>query len=239
MSFLETNALKNLSDIVDQYSNKYPDVQERASRLLISQYRQSENLKQYISDLVAVFEDILQAAKETITLRYIDAAYGAQLDGIGEIVGQPRKLAGSKPLGYFGYYENPQAQSPSIGDDTNPVLGGIFKGDFDPDSSDFILTDPEYIKAIYAKILKNVSNTNVDDVLQYVDLILAEHVDLEMIESDTRNACHLRFHMALSLTQKALVSTLIKAMKVGGVYYTMEDDNGPIDINVDGLTTIR
>lgn len=239
MSFLENDSTASILAIVDAYSDKYPNVKERTNRLLISQYKQSENLKQYIECLTCVFEDILQAARDTITLRYVDAAYGAQLDGVGEIVGQPRRLAGSKPLGYFGYYDNPQAQTPSVGDDTNPVLGGILKGDFDPDSTDFILTDPEYIKAIYAKILKNVSNTNTDDVLEYVDLILAQHVDLEMIESDTKNACHLRFHTTLSLTQKALVSTLIKAMKVGGVYYSMEDDQGEININFDGLSIIR
>lgn len=238
MSFLETSVQRNILGLVDEYGTKYPNIQERLDRLLISQYKESTNLRQYISDLLCVFEDIMQAAKEVITLRYIDSSYGAQMDVIGHIVGQARRLAGSKPLGYFGYYENPQSQTPSVGDDTNSLLGGILKGDFDPDSTDFVLTDPEFLKAIYAKILKNVSNTITDDVLQYVDLILAMPVDLEMIESETANAVHLRFHTTLSLTQKALVSTLIKAMKVGGVRYTMEDDQGEIDINFDGIAII-
>ena len=67
MSFLEANVQRNILGLVDEYGTKYPNIQERLDRLLISQYKESENLKQYISDLLCVFVDIMQAAKEVIT----------------------------------------------------------------------------------------------------------------------------------------------------------------------------
>ena len=86
----------------------------------------------------------------------------------------------------------------------------------------------------YLKILKNSSNCTVDDVIEYVNLVVGRKVDLEIIESETENAAHLRYHEKLSVTDKAILSSTIKQMKVGGVRYTMEDNGGIIDINVDG-----
>lgn len=218
---------------------KYPDGVKRADKLILSQYNLSPNLHKYIECFTIVFNDVLQACVQVATERFLDYAVGAQLDVIGVIVGQSRTLSSSKPLGYFGYYENAQAADPSVGTDADPTIGGILKGDLDKDSADFVLTDPTYYNTIKAKILKNSSNCSVEDVIAYVNLILDKKTDLEIIESGTTNAAHLRFHEKLSATSKAILASLIKQMKVGGVRYTMEDNGGIIDINVDGPNIIR
>ena len=218
---------------------KYPDGLKRADSLIISQYNSSINLHKYIECFTIVFNDVLQACIEVATQRYLDYAVGAQLDVIGVIVGQPRTLSGSKPLGYFGYYENPQSADPSIGTDEDPTIGGILKGDLDKDSADFILTDSAYYNVLKARILKNSSNCCIEDVLEYVDLILGKATDTEIIESTTKNAAHLRIHEKLSTVAKATLASLIKQMKVGGVRYTMEDDGGIIDINSEGVNVIN
>ena len=223
----------------DALTLKYPNGVERADSLLISQFNESLNLHKYVECFTIVFNDILQACTQVATERYLDYAVGAQLDVIGTIVGQPRTLSGGKPLGYFGYHDNAQAADPSIGTDEDPIIGGMFKGDMDRDSADFVLTDPAYYNVIRAKILKNSSNCSVDDICTYVDLILGKETDLEIIESETENAAHLRIHEKLSMTSKATLSSLIKQMKVGGVRYTMEDDGGIIDINADGPSILR
>ena len=218
---------------------KYPDGLKRADSLIISQYNSSTNLHKYIECFTIVFNDVLQACIEVATQRYLDYAVGAQMDVIGVIVGQPRTLSGSKPLGYFGYYENPQSADPSIGTDADPTIGGILKGDLDKDSADFILTDSAYYNVLKARILKNSSNCCVEDVLEYIDLILGETIDTEIIESATDNAAHLRIHKKLSVVAKAILASLIKQMKVGGVKYTIEDDGGIIDINSEGVNVIN
>lgn len=219
--------------------DKYPDAVERERKIVLSQYKQSPNLNRYLECFTMVFKDVYQACIEVATQRYLDYAVGAQLDVIGVIVGQPRTLSGSKPLGYFGYYDNPQSEDPSIGTDFDAAIGGILKGDLDKDSADFILLDSDYYNVLKARILKNSSNCAVEDVLNYVDLILGRPTDLEIIESETINGAHLRFHEKLSTTNKAILAILIKQMKVGGVRYTMEDDGGIIDINSEGSNIIR
>ena len=76
-------------------------------------------------------------------------------------------------------------------------------------------------------------------MLEYIDLILGKVIDTEIIESTTENAAHLRIHEKLSKTSKAILASLIKQMKVGGVRYTMEDDGGIIDINNEGLNILN
>lgn len=218
---------------------KYPDGVKRADSLIISQYNSSVNLHKYVECFTIVFNDVLQACIEVATQRYLDYAIGAQMDVIGVIVGQPRTLSGSKPLGYFGYYNNPQSADPSVGTDADPTIGGVLKGDLDVDSADFILTDPAYYNILKARILKNSSNCCVEDVLVYIDLILGRVTDTEIIESTTENAAHLRIHKKLSTIDKAVLASLIKQMKVGGVRYTMEDDGGIIDINSEGPNIIN
>ena len=218
---------------------KYPDGIERERNIVLSQYRQSVNLNKYLECFTVVLNDIYQACIQVATQRYLDYAAGAQLDVIGVIVGQPRTLSGSKPLGYFGYYDNPQSEDPSVGTDFDATVGGILKGDLDKDSADFILLDPDYYNVIKARIMKNSSNCSVEDLLKYVDLILGRSTNLEIIESDTANAAHLRFHEKLSPINRAILASLIKQMKVGGVRYTMEDNGGLIDINSEGPNIIR
>ena len=215
-------------------TSKYPNGVKRADSLIISQYNSSTNLHKYIECFTVVFNDILQACIEVATQRYLDYAVGMQMDVIGVILGQSRTLSGSKPLGYFGYYDNPQAADPSIGTDADPTIGGILKGDLDKDSADFILTDAAYYNVLKARILKNSSNCCVEDVLEYIDLILGKVTNTEIIESTTENAAHLRIHEKLSISSKAILASLIKQVKVGGVRYTMEDDGGIIDINSEG-----
>lgn len=222
----------------NELASKYPDGVKRADKIILSQYNLSTNLHKYIECFTIVFNDVLQAAVQVATQRYLDYASGQQLDVIGVIVGQPRQLAGSKPLGYFGYYDNAQAQDPSVGTDFDATVGGILKGDLDKDSADFILTDDDYVNVLKAKILKNSSNCSVDDVIKYVNLIIGRPVNLEIIESEVENAAHLRYHEKLSTIDKAILASLIKQIKVGGVRYTMEDNGGIIEINADGPNVI-
>lgn len=219
--------------------DKYPDALEREREIVLSQYKQSHNLNKYLECFTSVFKDVYQACIEVATQRYLDYAAGTQLDVIGVIVGQPRTLSGGKPLGYFGYYDNPQAEDPSVGTDFDATIGGVLKGDLDKDSADFVLIDPDYYNVLKARILKNSSNCSVEDVLKYVDLLIGRSTNLEIIESETINGAHLRFHEKLSPINKAILASLIKQMKVGGVRYTMEDNGGMIDINSEGPNIIR
>lgn len=208
----------------------YPDFRKRTENVILTQYRNSPNLSLYISAFVDVLEDLEVAAIESIQMRYLGDAKAAQLDDVATIVGAVRTLPFAKPIGYFGYYENPQAANPSVGDDGNPAIGGVLKGDLDPDSSDFILTDSELERFIRAKIIKNNSFLSADDVILYIETIFGRVMDVEAIESTTRNAAQITIHEYLAEADKALMAAIIKMMKAAGVEYTLADNSGPISI---------
>ena len=210
--------------------NAYPDFRNRTNNIMLIQYRNSFNLKQYISAFVDMFEDLETALIDTINRRYLDNAQGQQLDDIAEIVGVKRLLPAASPVGYFGYYDNPQSATPSVGDDANPAIGGVLKGDLDPDSNDFILTDLGLYQFIKAKVIKNSSFMSVDDLIEYIEVVLGQTMDIEIVESTTRNAAQIIIHGALSLTERAGIAATIKMMKGAGVEYTMRDNSGEISL---------
>lgn len=208
----------------------YPDFRIRTDNVILVQYRNSPNLKLYISAFVDVLEDLEIAAINSIQKRYLEDAGAAQLDDIAEIVGAVRTLPFAKPLGYFGYYENPQAAIPSVGDDSNASLGGVLKGDLDPDSGDFILTDTELTRFIKAKVIKNSSFLSANDVILYIETTFGRTLDIETIESTTRNAAQIIIHEYLGASEKALLAAIIKMMKAAGVEYTLSDNSGNISL---------
>ena len=208
----------------------YPDFRARTNNVILTQYHNSPNLSLYISAFVDVFEDLEVAVIESVQRRYLEDGGAAQLDDIAEIVGAVRTLPFAKPLGYFGYYENPQASIPSVGDDGNATLGGVLKGDLDPASGDFILTDAELTRFIKAKVIKNSSFLSADDVILYIETAFGRSIDIETIESTTRNAAQIIIHETLGAADKALLAAIIKMMKAASIEYTLTDSSGPINL---------
>lgn len=72
-------------------------VSEALARLL-EQFKGSENLRSLIAALVQPLQDLEGVSFEVYTEMWLSTAEGVQLDGIGEIVGQPRD--GRTDVGY-------------------------------------------------------------------------------------------------------------------------------------------
>lgn len=106
----------------------------RGLDLLLSQYRNSPNLIKYIAVLISEVEYLKIVASQVIKSRQLPTAFGQQIDDIGDLVGRERIIYGADALGYFGYYDNPQAYT--AGDDNNPFIGGVLKGDENKSSGD-------------------------------------------------------------------------------------------------------
>lgn len=232
MSYLDrvnSGPLRNYVEPKAVYAN-YPDFMARSKNIMLTQYINSANLKQYIQAFVEVFEDLEVSVIDTLTKRYLDDAKAAQLDDVGVIVGASRVLPAAAPIGYFGYYGHPQAEDPSVGDDTNPTIGGLLKGDLDPDSKDFILSDLGLKQLIEAKVIKNSSFLPAEDVIEFMETVMGKVMDIETIESTTRNAAQIIVHGRLSLSERAGLAAVFKMMKAAGVEYTFSDDDGDISL---------
>lgn len=61
-----------------------------AQAYFIEQFKNSQNLRDLISIYMVFVQELEDVFQDIITQRMIDGAEGAQLDGIGEIVGQSR-----------------------------------------------------------------------------------------------------------------------------------------------------
>lgn len=113
-------------------------------------------------ELQEVFRQLMQE-------RSIDTAVGAQLDIIGDIVGQPREFIDTALLTYFAYLGYPDAQS--FGDLNNSSVGGPYRGLNDPIAGNTLLTDDQYRLFIKAKIIKNSTNATPNQILEFINFV--------------------------------------------------------------------
>lgn len=200
----------------------------RLQDLLLAQFKDSPNLAAYIGCFIAEVDIISKAIQDSINLRYLADAFGKQLDVIGDIVGLSRTFYGAAALGYFGFYDDPQAEVPSIGDYRDPTIGGVLKSLSDKSAADFVMDDETFKKAIYAKIIKNMTNCCIEDVLLYIDLIVGFSCDTQITETN----CHsdIYIHENLNQLQRISVSLLISGVRPIGVSMTLRDNHGAIAI---------
>lgn len=63
---------------------------EDADALFIDQYKDKPRLSAWLASYVARVQEFEDAAWQVIVLRNVDVATGAQLDSLGQLVGQPR-----------------------------------------------------------------------------------------------------------------------------------------------------
>ena len=192
--------------------------------MLLSQYKQSENLKKYVSIIVSEFEEVRQAQEDSIKYRYLADSFGVMVDDIAYLVGASRVIYGAAALGYFGFYSNPGAYP--AGDDNNPNIGGILKSDSDKDSGDFIRTDTQLKQAIRARIIKIMGNCNVEQLITYTELVLGRTIDLEVREG--HQTIDYIVHETLSVADRVLLSYMLPDFKPAGIAITLADNSGDI-----------
>ena len=113
-------------------------------------------------ELQEVFRQLMQE-------RSIDTAVGAQLDIIGDIVGQPRELIDTALLTYFAYLGYPDAES--YGDLNDSSAGGFYRGLNDPLAGNTLLNDDQYRLFIKAKIIKNNTNATPNQILDFLNFV--------------------------------------------------------------------
>lgn len=147
------------------------------------QFKISRNVDRLIQIWTQGNQEIQEVLIEMIHLLDVDVAIGAQLDMIGEIVGQPRELSDIDTTQYFGFEEDPSAkQFGSI----NNEKGGIWYKLGDPLSGTVLLSDSLYRKFIKAKIIGNNSGGAPEEIITATqNLFNVERV--EIVETGNAN----------------------------------------------------
>lgn len=119
-------------------------------------------------DVQAVFKSLMQN-------RSIDTAVGAQLDILGNIVGQPREFISTDMFDFFAFEGYPAAGP--YGDLFGSSEGGTYYSLGDPLSGNTILNDEQYRLFIKAKIAKNVSRSTPDEILEFISFVFDVQVN--------------------------------------------------------------
>lgn len=130
---------------------------------LAYQFSDSIKLKGFLESFLQQFEDLNTSELQLLNERYLDIAVGAQLDGIGEIVGLSRPEKPVDEAGIFGFKFDTTALG--FGDINDTEIGGNFWDG----SSEFVpIGDNLYRLLIRAKIIKNQTAMTVDDTLRLI-----------------------------------------------------------------------
>lgn len=136
-----------------------------------SQYESSHVFKKWLNAYLNESSNICSTICYFVEFFNIDAASGMWLDVIGRIVGQPRMAVDSTKLDIFGF----DGSVDSFGFDVGVFTDGTY-GTGNIDSNDLI-----YRRMIKAKVLKNVSNCSLPDIVKSIR-ILSERDDFEFID---------------------------------------------------------
>jgi len=116
----------------------------------------------YLNELQTVYKDLMQ-------LRSINTATGAQLDLIGNIVGQPRTLVNYDAFPYFGF-DGATAAEP-FGTLSDSTVGGVFRSRLQEEGSSATVDDETYRFIIKARIIANTTRATPQAVIDGLNFI--------------------------------------------------------------------
>lgn len=136
---------------------------------LIWEYQDSPNVRALIASILSQFDDIGEALEQLRTRLDIDVSVGAQLDGIGEIVGQPRPSNTPViPDDVFAF------DGPTVGLGFSGLLQPTTGGQFIGVSGSFLgpMIDADYRTVLRAAIAANIGLSTSDHIAQYCQIVL-------------------------------------------------------------------
>lgn len=123
---------------------------------LIGQFKGKRVLRSILEALGEEMDELEQVFADLRDKRWIDTGEGAQLDGIGAIVNQPRQITDAVQIAFFGFQEQDNAQGFEV---------GRFRDDWETWLTSVNLSDPEYRKILWLKVFKDVSIGTAEDTI--------------------------------------------------------------------------
>jgi hypothetical protein len=183
-----------------------PQVQDQvaiALSRLATQFKESPNLKGYISALLVEANNIERVLWQLINDRYIDTAYGVQLDILGELVGQSRTLIDSGLFYYFGFDGTVQANPFGSWQD-GLTSGGRFAYVGEPTVGTRELTDPEYRDFIRMKVINNITRSTPEGIIQTFSFLFGGTTPIALTEGPGTQY-NIQIGRELTLNEKVLL----------------------------------
>lgn len=190
---------------------------------LATQFKESTNLISYIRALLLEANDLEEVFCDLLDKRWIDTAEGVNLDILGSIVGQSREFIDAEIFDYFGFADNPQAQS--FGSVVDTSLGGRFKFIDEVTTGIRQLSDDEYRLFIKARISRNRTSSTPEDIIAQIRYIFNSPLVL-FVDGNTKY--EISIGRKLGLNEKSILLETDIVPKTAGVqasYVTEFDSN--------------
>lgn len=177
------------------------DYVKEAKELETYAFKDAVVFNKYLELLISEQTQLLDTFKKLMQDRTIDRAEGAQLDIIGNIVGQGRVLIEADLVPYFGFIG---ALAPeSFGDFNDPSLGGFYWDLTKPLAGNITLSDDQYRIFIKAKIMKNLTRATPEEVIAFVKFVF----DIDKVYIAVDELAHAIIFVSddISLFEKVLI----------------------------------
>lgn len=174
---------------------------EQARERVTQQFQGKDIFDRYLQTLLDGHYDILACLRDLLHMRSVDTAQGAQLDILGDIVGQSRVLVEADIFDYFGFVGAPEAQT--FGDLNDPIEGGYFFSLGGSVGGNIRLDDDLYRMFIRAKIFKNSFQSTPEESITAINYIFQTPVTA--ISHDGEGTAIIFFGRELSTLEKVLV----------------------------------
>lgn len=189
---------------------------ELAISRLATQYRDSVKLIAYIQSLLYEADTIEQVFKDLLEKRWVETAEGVNLDILGSIVGQTREFIDAEIFEYFGFADNPIAQS--FGSVNDPGLGGRFIEIGESTTGTRLLSDNEYRTFIKARIVRNNTSSTPEDIISQLRYLFDS--PLVLIREGLKASYEISIGRGLSLNEKSIIEQTDIVPKTAGVTAT-------------------
>lgn len=187
--------------------------------LLLNQYQNSPNLKEYIMCFVSELDLLFEQIEKVHFGRFLEYATGAQLDVIGIILQQPRSVI--LPNFWFGFVGAVNAGGMS--DEATPTLGGNFQSEEIAEATVTPLDDITYRRLLTAKAML-ANRDSIDINTAYIVLsVLINRVPstFEINDLGVRSAELVVDDNELNDTEIALISYITKYFVPLGINFTI------------------
>lgn len=159
--------------------------------LMLSQYENKPNFKEFMMAFFAEMDTLFEQAEEVYLGRFLAFAIGAQLDIIGEIIGQPRDVG--LPTFWHGYtdagVEAPGLNLAPLADEAAPAEGGLFVDENFAGYNVVPLDDATYRRLLVAKAYCNNlrATINSEDVYYIASVLLNKVPSFMRLQSKSSN----------------------------------------------------
>ena len=190
---------------------------------LAIQFKEAPKMRGYILALLQENQDLEQVFQDILRNRALSTAVGAQLDVIGEIVGQDRTREEVIANPFFGLKGAIGAETFGTIGDAN--VGGVFRSISDVEYESELLDDDAYRTFIRSKILRNKTTCTINEIIEIaLSGIVADGV---IVTEPATRKFKLTFTSPLTDREKLILTRTPYMAKPVCSMVSYADSNGP------------